>query len=59
VRTWILTGSPENLAATREHGFTVIGLKERNRARAEEIAPGDSDATPLVDRLGSAAGAPA
>jgi hypothetical protein len=41
VRTWILTGSPENLAATREHGFTVIGLKERNRARAVQIAPGD------------------
>jgi EVE domain len=40
-RTWILTGSPENYAATREHGFRVIGLKERNRNRALEIAPGD------------------
>ena len=30
-QTWILTGSPENFAATREHGFTVIGLKERRR----------------------------
>jgi hypothetical protein len=40
-RTWILTGSPENHAATREHGFTVIGLKERNRNRALEIEPGD------------------
>ncbi len=40
-RTWILTGSPENLAATREHGYTVIGLKERNRTRALEIEPGD------------------
>jgi hypothetical protein len=40
-RTWILTGSPENHAATREHGFTVIGLKERNRKRALEIEPGD------------------
>jgi len=39
--TWILTGSPENLAATREHGFSVIGLKERNRNRALEIEPGD------------------
>lgn len=27
--------------ATREHGFSVIGLKERNRARALEIEPGD------------------
>jgi hypothetical protein len=40
-RTWILTGSPENHAATRDHGFTVIGLKERNRNRALEIEPGD------------------
>jgi hypothetical protein len=40
-RTWILTGSPENFDATRARGFTVIGLKERNRARALQIAPGD------------------
>ena len=40
-RTWILTGSPENHAATRDHDFTVIGLKERNRNRALEIEPGD------------------
>ncbi len=40
-RTWILTGSPENYEATKEHGFTVIGLKERNRNRALEIEPGD------------------
>jgi hypothetical protein len=40
-RTWILTGSPENLAATRAHEFNVIGLKERNRNRALEIKRGD------------------
>ena len=40
-RTWILTGSPENYAATRERGFTVIGLKERRRAFALELAVGD------------------
>lgn len=40
-RTWILTGSPENYAATREHGYRTIGLKERNRNRALEIEPGD------------------
>lgn len=40
-RTWILTGSPENYAATAEHDFRVIGLKERNRNRALEIVPGD------------------
>jgi hypothetical protein len=40
-RTWILTGSPENLAATRAHGFGVIGLKERRRRQALEIEQGD------------------
>ncbi|HEX7291190.1 MAG TPA: EVE domain-containing protein [Conexibacter sp.] len=40
-RTWILTGSPENYAATAEHDHRVIGLKERNRNRALEIVPGD------------------
>jgi hypothetical protein len=40
-RTWIFTGSPENHAATQGHGFSVIGLKERNRGRALEIEPGD------------------
>lgn len=39
--TWILTSSPDNHAATRETGFSVIGLKERNRKRAERIEPGD------------------
>jgi hypothetical protein len=40
-RTWILTGSPENYEATRERGYRVIGLKERNRNRALEIVSGD------------------
>ena len=39
--TWILTGSPDNFTATREHGFRIIGLKERNRNRALEIERGD------------------
>jgi hypothetical protein len=40
-RTWILTGSPENYEATKDHDFNVIGVKERNRARALGIEPGD------------------
>ena len=39
--TWILTGSPENYAVTRELGFSVVGIKERNRPRALAIEPGD------------------
>jgi len=40
-KTWVLTGSPENFAATREHGFRLIGAKERRRGLAEQIEPGD------------------
>jgi hypothetical protein len=40
-RTWVLTGSPENFAATAERGFRVIGMKERRRGLAEQIEAGD------------------
>jgi hypothetical protein len=40
-RTWVLTGSPENFAATRERDFSIIGLKEKRRAFALQIEPGD------------------
>ena len=40
-KTWILTGSPDNFAATRERGFTLIGMKERRRGMAEQVEPGD------------------
>ncbi|CAB4860509.1 unannotated protein [freshwater metagenome] len=39
--TWILTGSPENFAATRDHDFRVIGMKERRHRQALTMAPGD------------------
>ena len=38
-KTWILTGSPDNFRATREHGFRVIGAKEGRRRMAEQIQP--------------------
>ena len=40
-KTWILTASPENHAATAQHGFSVIGCKERRRNQALLIEPGD------------------
>lgn len=40
-RTWILTGSPENHAATALHGYRLIGCKERRRRQAEQMEPGD------------------
>jgi len=39
--TWILTSSPENHAASASLDFSLIGIKERNRSRAEQIEPGD------------------
>jgi predicted RNA-binding protein len=40
-RTWVLTGSPDNHAATAQHGHTVIGLKEGRRNFALQIERGD------------------
>lgn len=40
-KTWILTGSPENYEATRDHGFRVIGMKEGRRNMATQMEPGD------------------
>jgi hypothetical protein len=40
-KTWVLTGSLGNFGATRQHGFTVAGMKERRRAMAESMEPGD------------------
>ena len=39
--TWVLTSSPDNHEATARHGFEVIGIKQRNRARALQIEPRD------------------
>ncbi len=41
VHTWVLTSSPDNHVATAERGFSVIGVKERNRNRALMMEPGD------------------
>ena len=39
-RTWILTGSPENSAATAARGFSPIGGEERRRNQAMRMEPG-------------------
>ena len=50
-RTWILTGSPENYEVTAEHGFRLIGLKERRRRQAEEMEAGDRIVFYLTRRM--------
>jgi hypothetical protein len=54
--TWVLTGSPENFAATRAHGFRLIGLKEGRRRQAQAMEPGDRIVFYLT-RVGGFAGA--
>ncbi|MEI6791949.1 MAG: EVE domain-containing protein [Actinomycetes bacterium] len=39
--TWILTGSVDNFAVTRELGFKLIGFKERRRKQALTMEVGD------------------
>lgn len=38
---WIIVSSADNLAVTREHDFTVQGMKSRHRAKAAKMQPGD------------------
>jgi predicted RNA-binding protein len=38
---WVIVGSPDNLAKTRELGFTIQGIKSRHRKKAEQMWPGD------------------
>ena len=38
---WIIVGSPDNFARTRELGFTIQGIKSRHRKKAEKMKPGD------------------
>jgi predicted RNA-binding protein len=38
---WIIVGSSDNFAATRELGFTMQGIKSRHRKKAQAMQPGD------------------
>ena len=40
--SWLVVGSPENFARTRERGFSVQGFKSRQRKKVvEQMRPGD------------------
>lgn len=38
---WIVVGSPDNFAKTRDHNFTIQGMKTRQRKKAAQMQPGD------------------
>jgi hypothetical protein len=52
---WMIVSSPENLRKTREHGFTVQGIKTRHRRRAESIRAGDRILYYVTGRMAFAA----
>lgn len=70
-RTWVLTGMPENYAATASRGFTVNGIKGalvpvrrwpsghwRLAFQGQPRTVSDGDAALLMDRMHAAAGVP-
>ena len=38
---WMLVSSLENFRLSRQHGFTIGGMKSRHRKKAEKVRPGD------------------
>jgi hypothetical protein len=38
---WVLVGTPDNYAITRDLGWTLAGIKGRHRKKAERMQPGD------------------
>lgn len=39
---WLLVGTPENYAITRDLGWRLAGVKSRHRKKAERMQPGDT-----------------
>jgi predicted RNA-binding protein len=52
---WMIVSSPENFRKTREHGFTIQGLKSRHRRRVESMRVGDRLLYYVTGRMGFAA----
>ena len=52
---WMVVSSPDNLRKTREHGFTIQGLKSRHRRRVETMRVGDRLLYYVTGRMGFAA----
>ncbi len=52
---WMVVSSPENFRKTREHGYTIQGLKSRHRRRVESMKVGDRLLYYITGRMGFAA----
>jgi hypothetical protein len=55
VQYWMLVSSPDNLRKTREHGFSIQGVKSRHRRRVESMRPGDRLLFYITGRMAFAA----
>jgi len=52
---WMVVSSPENFRKTREHSFSIQGLKSRHRRRVESMRVGDRVLYYVTGRMGFAA----
>ena len=52
---WMVVSSPDNLRKTREHGWSIQGLKSRHRRRVETMRVGDRILYYVTGRMGFAA----
>jgi predicted RNA-binding protein len=52
---WMVVSSPDNFRKTREHGFSIQGLKSRHRRRVESMRVGDRLLYYVTGRMGFAA----
>jgi len=52
---WMVVSSPDNFRKTREHGFTIQGLKSRHRRRVETMRVGDRLLYYVTGRMGFSA----
>ena len=52
---WMVVSSPDNFRKTREHGFTIQGLKSRHRRRVETMRVGDRLLFYVTGRMGFSA----
>ena len=51
----MIVSSPDNFRKTREHGFTIQGLKSRHRRRVETMRVGDRMLYYVTGRMAFAA----
>jgi EVE domain len=52
---WMIVSSPDNFTRTREHGFSIQGIKSRHKNRVASMRSGDRILYYITGRMGFAA----